>query len=102
MARMAASSFSDNLPFQVFVNSPYHQPPHAHLMDNATGRKELGQFLIPISKPRVSSDIKDYKQGISDDARNTVLLWMRKKNKLLSGKTNWESLRILWKFNENH
>jgi hypothetical protein len=102
MARLSVSTLADNLPFKIVVNSPDHKPPHAHLMDNTTGKKELGQFLIPISKPRASSDIKDYKQGISDDARNTILLWMREKSKLISGKTNWESLHILWKLNEKY
>jgi hypothetical protein len=102
MARLSVSSLSDNLPFRIVVNSPDHQPPHAHVMDNATGKKELGQFLIPASKPRDSSDIKDYKQGIADEMRTTIFLWMRGKNKLISGKTNWESLCIAWRFNEKH
>jgi hypothetical protein len=102
MARLSISSLSDNLPFQIVVNSPDHQPPHAHVMDNDTGKKELGQFLIPLSKPRASSDIKDYKKGVTDEMRTTIFLWMRGKSKLISGKTNWEPLCIAWRFNEKH
>jgi hypothetical protein len=102
MARLSVSSLSDNLPFQIVVNSPDHSPPHAHLMDNATGKKELGQFLIPASKPRSSSDIKDYKQGITDEMRTTIFLWMRGKNKLLPRETNWEFLCATWRYNERH
>jgi hypothetical protein len=102
MTRLSVSSLSDNLPFQVVVNSPDHQPPHAHLMDNATGKKELGQFLIPASKPRTPSDIKDYKQGISDDMRNTLFLWIRGKSKSQPKLTNWEFLWTAWRFNEKH
>jgi hypothetical protein len=102
MARLSVSSLSDNLPFRIVVNSPDHSPPHAHLMDNATGKKELGQFLIPASTPRSSSDIEDYKQGITDEMRTTIFLWMRGKSKLISGKTNWEFLSAVWRLNEAH
>jgi hypothetical protein len=96
------SSLTDNLPFRVAVKIPDHQPPHAHLTDNATGKKEFGQFLIPASKPRIPSDIKDYKQGIADDTRNTLFLWMRAKSKLLPRETNWEFLSAVWRLNETH
>jgi hypothetical protein len=102
MAIQAISSLADNIPFRVAIKSPDHQPPHAHIMDNATGKKELGQFLIPLSKPGASSDIKDYKQGISDETRTTLFLWMREKSKLISGKTNWEFLYAVWRLNEAH
>jgi hypothetical protein len=102
MARLSISSLSDNLPFQIVINSPDHQPPHAHVMDNDTGKKELGQFLIPMTKPRSSSDIKDYKKGIADEMRTTVFLWIRGKSKLQPKLTNWELLCAAWRFNEKH
>jgi hypothetical protein len=102
MSIQAVSSLADEIPFRVAIKSPDHQPPHARLMDNATGKKELGQFLIPLSKPRGPSDIKDYKQGIADDTRNTLFLWMRAKSKLLPIATNWELLRTVWQLNEEH
>jgi hypothetical protein len=102
MSRLQVSSMSDDLPFRIVVNSPDHQPPHAHIMDNETGKKELGQFLIPATKPGTSFEVEDYKQGISDGIRTTISLWMRGKSKLISGKTNWESLCIVWRFNEKH
>jgi hypothetical protein len=102
MAIQVISSLADNLPFRITIKSPDHQPPHAHIMDNDTGKKELGQFLIPLSKPWVPSDIKDYKQGITDAMRNTIFLWMRQRNKLAPSYTNWEFLGIVWRFNEMH
>jgi hypothetical protein len=71
-------------------------------MDNDTGKKEIGQFLIPLSKPRAPSDIKDYKQGITNEMRNTIFLWMRQRNKLALSYTNWEFLCIVWRLNETH
>jgi hypothetical protein len=102
MAIQAVSSLADNLPFRITIKSPDHQPPHAHIMDNDTGKKEIGQFLIPASKPRASSDIKDYKQGITDEMRTTIFLWMRSRSKLLPRVTNWELLCTVWKLNETH
>jgi hypothetical protein len=102
MAILVASSMRDDLPFRIAVKNPDHQPPHAHLVDNDTGKKELGQFLIPTTKPKTSSDIKDYKKGITDGMRTTIFLWMRGKNKFQPKLTNWEVLRILWHPNEKH
>jgi hypothetical protein len=102
MAIQSISSIRDNLPFRITIKSPDHQPPHAHIMDNDTGMKELGQFLIPASKPRDTSDIKDYKQGIADSMRTTILLWMKSRSNLLPRETNWEVLRAVWRLNETH
>jgi hypothetical protein len=102
MAIQSISSMKDNLPFRITIKSPDHQPPHAHIMDNDTGKKDLGQFLIPASKPRDPSDIKDYKKGITDDMRRTILLWMKSRSNLQSKLTNWELLRTVWQFNEAH
>jgi hypothetical protein len=100
MARQSISHPTDDLPFRVVINAPDHSPPHAHLMDRKTGQKEIGQFLIPASKPKSSADIQNYKQGIPDDIRNTLFLWMRGKSKFISGKTNWEFLCAVWRQNE--
>jgi hypothetical protein len=92
MARLSISSLSDKLPFRIVINAPDHQPPHAHILDRRTGKKELGQFLIPTSMPMTPSDIKDYKNGITDEMRNAILLWMGKPCKLLLEVTNWKFL----------
>jgi hypothetical protein len=102
MSIQSVSSLRDNLPFRIAIKSPDHQPPHAHIMDNDTGKKELGQFLIPESKPKAIFDIKDYKQGIPDSMRNTILLWMKSRSNLLPKETNWEVLRAVWRLNETH
>jgi hypothetical protein len=102
MSIQSISSIRDNLPFSVAIKSPDHQPPHAHVMDSITGNEELGQFLIPESKPREPSDIKDYKQGITDSMRTTILLWMKSRSNLLPRETNWEVLRAVWRLNETH
>jgi hypothetical protein len=100
MARQLISDPADDLPFRVVINAPDHLPPHAHLMDRKTGHKEIGQFLIPVSKPGSPADIKDYKQGISDDTRNTLFLWIRSKSKFQPKLTNWEFLCAVWRQNE--
>jgi hypothetical protein len=102
MAIQSISSIRDNLSFKIAIKSPDHQPPHAHVMNNDTGKKELGQFLIPSSKPQDTSDIKDYKQGITDSMRNTILLWMKSRSNLLPKVTNWELLQTVWRLNETH
>jgi hypothetical protein len=102
MTIQSVSSMRDNLPFRIAIKSPDHQPPHAHIMDNDTGKKELGQFLIPASKPQDPSDIKDYKQGVPDNMRNTILLWMKSRSNLIPKVTNWEVLCAVWRLNETH
>jgi hypothetical protein len=102
MAIQVISSIGDNLPFRITINSPDHLPPHAHLLDNDTGKKDLGQFLIPTVKPKSPSDIKDYKKGITDEMRITIFLWMRGKNKVHPKDTNWEFLCAVWRLNEAH
>jgi hypothetical protein len=61
MAIAVINSPKDNLSFRVAIKLPDHQPPHAHIMDKATGKKELGQFLIDEKPPEKPEDIKDYK-----------------------------------------
>jgi hypothetical protein len=101
MAILAVSSFDDGLPFRVAIKSPDHQPPHAHVMDKTTGKKELGQFLISPNLPQKINDIKDYKQGISDEMRTLIFDWAKFPNKRFFGKiNNWEALVGEWRGNE--
>jgi hypothetical protein len=60
MAILVASS-PEELPFKVAIKSPDHLPPHSHVMDKETGKKELGQFLLSDRIPSKPDDIKDYK-----------------------------------------
>lgn len=84
------------LPFDVVVQSPEHLPPHAHILDANSG-KEIGQFLIPSKLPKTPEEIKDYKKGISDTARNQIFNWISRPNKrLFKRNSNWEMLVALW------
>jgi hypothetical protein len=100
MAIRVISSVTDNLPFRVSIKAPDHLPPHAHLMDKETGKKEIGRFIITERKPGSSSDIKDYKQGINDEQREIVFKWASQSHKILTKQTNWEVLWFEWKMNE--
>jgi len=100
MAIQAVSSRSDGLPFRITVKSPDHMPPHAHVMDLATGKKEQGQFKIPGRPPRVPGDIEDYKQGITEEMREIIFGWMNQRNPKFPKDTNWEMLCKIWSPNE--
>jgi hypothetical protein len=100
MAILVVNSPKDSLPFKVDIKSPDHQPPHAHIMDKNTGKKELGQFLVSDRAPLKFEDIKDYKQGISDDVRQAVFEWAKLRNKDFPKATNWEMLVWQWLRNE--
>jgi hypothetical protein len=99
MAINVVSSTVDDLPFRVAIKAPDHQPPHAHVMDKETGKKELGQFLLSERRPGIPSAIKDYKQGIDDDTREAIFKWAGQPHYLLK-QTNWEVLWFVWKMNE--
>jgi hypothetical protein len=100
MAIRVVSSVADNLPFRVTIKAPDHLPPHAHIMDKETGKKELGQFLISERRPGISSAIKDYKQGITDEIREVIFKWASQKHQHLTKQTNWEVLWFEWEMNE--
>lgn len=93
-------SSKGELPFKVAIKTPDHQPPHAHVMDLKTGKTEIGQFLIPKNIPQKAEDIKDYKQGITDEMRNDILNWSKAPHKALPKITNWDALLVVWKTNE--
>jgi hypothetical protein len=100
MAIQVVSSREDELPFRVAIKAPDHQPPHAHVMDLATGKEEIGQFLISENLPRKAEDIKDYKQGISDEMREAIFKWSKYSYKFASELTNWKALNVFWRPNE--
>jgi hypothetical protein len=100
MAIMVISSKSDNLPFKIAIQNPDHLPPHAHIKDLETGKKELGQFIISKSLPRRPEDIKDYKQGISDEWRQMIFQWAKNRCAKFKAAKNWEVLWFEWEFNE--
>jgi hypothetical protein len=100
MAILVINSSKDSIPFRVAIKSPDHQPPHALIMDKATGKKELGQFLIDNHPPKKPEDIKDYKQGITDEMRQAIFNWAKLHNKDFPKATNWEMLVWLWLRNE--
>jgi hypothetical protein len=93
-------SSDGELPFKVAVKTPDHLPPHAHVMDIKTGKKEIGQFLIPKKLPDKVEDIKDYKQGITDEMRKAIFRWLKAPHEALPKITNWDALLVVWKTNE--
>jgi hypothetical protein len=100
MAIAVVSSRKDGLPFRITIQLPDHQPPHAHIKDLETGKKELGQFEISKSMPRRPEDIKDYKQGISDEWRRMIFQWVKKRCTKVPVAKNWEALCFEWELNE--
>jgi hypothetical protein len=101
MARMPISfPNKDGLPFRIIINSPDHKPPHAHVMDLKTGKRELGQFEVTKNSPRSSRDIKNYKQGISDEMRELIFKWAGLPYRTLPKISNWEMLYLAWEINE--
>jgi hypothetical protein len=100
MAIQVVSSQSDGLPFRIAIKAPDHLPPHAHVMDSATGKKELGQFLLSSDLPKKPEDIKDYKQGIPDEWRPLILQWAKNRCADFPVAKNWEMLYWEWKRNE--
>jgi hypothetical protein len=98
--RMVLSSDTDNLPFKVAIQSPDHEPAHAHVLDKDI-KKEIGQFLITAVKPKTPLDIHDFNIGITDDMRKQIFTWSRQHNKFLSKISNWESLMMFAKVNAN-
>jgi hypothetical protein len=85
----------DRLPFCIGVQNPdYVDTPHAYILDLETGKRQLGQFEIPLERmPQQPADIKDYKQGISDEWRELILQWFKNRNVRL-----WE---IIHEFKNN-
>ena len=100
MAIQMVSAFEDGLPFRITIKAPDHLPPHAHVMDLKTGKTELGQFEISKNPPRIPGDIKDYKQGITNEMRGLILKWANLPNRDLPKNSNWDMLYWLWKRNE--
>jgi hypothetical protein len=101
MAIRAVSTRKDGLPFRITVKSPDHQPSHAHVMDAATGKIELGQFKISSKPPARPEDIENYKQGITDEMRNLIFKWasLISKKPFYPG-TNWGALNNEWSPND--
>jgi hypothetical protein len=100
MAILVVSAREDNLPFRIAIKSPDHQPPHAHIMDLKNGKTELGQFLVSNNPPSKPEDIKNYKQGITDDMRQAIFTWSKYPHKVLRKYTNWEALYSQWTVND--
>ena len=100
MAIQVVSSRKDGLPFRVAIKAPDHKPPHAHVMDLKTGKIELGQFLISENPPSKPEDIKNYKQGITDEMRQLISQWARATNVEFPVAKNWEMLWWEWSRNE--
>jgi hypothetical protein len=100
MALRVISSPQDGLPFRIIIQSPDHQPPHAHIKDLETGKKEEGQFEIPKNMPRIPEDIKNYKQGITDAMRQLIFSWMKNSHRKQPKLNNLEALQLDWSRNE--
>jgi hypothetical protein len=100
MAIQVVSSRQDGLSFRVAIKAPDHFPPHAHVMDLKTGKTELGQFLITNNLPRKPEDIKNYKQGITDEMRQAIFGWAKAPHRALPQIKNWDALYLEWSRNE--
>jgi len=100
MAFSTVNSQSDNLPFDVVVQSPDHNPPHAHLYPKGVRQdnKQLGEFLIPKRPPKYAADIEGYKNGVTDDQKERLAVWMSLRNKRHPKYTNWELLNTLFDY----
>jgi hypothetical protein len=100
MAIQVVSSRKDGLPFRIAIKAPDHKPPHAHVMDLKTGKTELGQFEVSENLPRNPEDIKDYKQGITDEMKRLVFQWAHEPHRALPQIKNWDALYLEWSRNE--
>jgi hypothetical protein len=100
MAIQVVSSRKDGLPFRIAIKAPDHKPPHAHVMDLKTGKTELGQFLISENLPSKPEDIKNYKQGVTDEMRKLIYQWAGSINVEFPVAKNWEMLWWEWNRNE--
>jgi hypothetical protein len=69
-------------------------------MDLKTGKIELGQFLISENPPNKPEDIKNYKQGITEEMRQLISQWAGAINVEFPVAKNWEMLWWEWKRNE--
>jgi len=102
MATLVVSTDGDKLPFRIAVKSPDHLPPHAHVLDLETGKKDLYQFELTKAAPKIPSAIKDYKGEATDEMKVQICKWATKKSKLFSKYTNWELLNLQWLFNKKN
>jgi hypothetical protein len=100
MAIAVISSRKDGLPFRITIQIPDHFPPHAHIKDLETGKKELGQFVVSEDPPRRPEDIKDYKQGLTEEMRQAIFEWAKAPHKALPQIKNWDALYLEWSRNE--
>jgi len=100
MAFSTINSPRDNLPFDVVVRSPDHNPPHAHLYPKGVRQenKQLGEFLIPKRPPKYAGDIEGYRDGVTDDQKERLAVWMSQRNKWHPKCTNWELLNVQFGF----
>lgn len=96
MALAGLSSLADNLPFQVILRLPDHNPPHVHITKNSDATKDIAQILIPKTKPKSVDDIKEYKGKLSDADKMTLLGWINRKSKRQPKLTNLEFMDSLW------
>jgi hypothetical protein len=100
MARLVVSSRKDELPFRIAVQSPEHLPPHAVVLDLATGNIKLGEFVISKNVPQNPDDIKNFRKGITDEMRKLIFKWSKLNNYEFPEISNWETLNRIWKKNE--
>ena len=97
MALASISSVSDDLPFQIILRLPDHDPPHAHIYTNDS-KTVLAEIFIPQTKPKSADDIRFYKGSLPDADKMTIFAWMSRRNKKFPKYTNWESLKNHWGF----
>jgi hypothetical protein len=57
-------------------------------------KRQLGEFLIPDRPPKYAGDIQGYREGVNDDQKERLAVWMPLRNKKHPKLTNWELLNI--------
>ena len=93
MARI--SSKGDGLPFDVYVYSADHSPPHAHIVRKGGSDKEM--FLLTDVSPSSPEDIVSYRSEITLLDKKEIAKWAGKTHKKAPELTNWKVALILWK-----
>jgi len=101
MSIRVISTLKDNLPFRITIQTPDKaEPDHAHIRDLKTGKILMGAFLVSKNPPHSPRDIKDWKEGITENMRQLVFDWSKRPNEFIPI-TNWQALVYECEINRN-
>jgi len=93
MARI--SSKGDGLPFDVYVYSKDHTPPHAHIVRKDGDDKQM--FLLSATPPKTPEEITSFRSEITLLDKKEIFKWSSKMHKKQTKLSNWEMALTLWK-----